>query len=114
MSKFQARIAFSKPIERGYQLLPFKFIPLDDSRYVLVNMAGDFLTVDEPDLRALVDHSLSSGEATYRELRASDRDQRPGQHEPAHHGHGDDEPRVVRRRQNVVEQNPDDLGRREL
>ena len=70
MSKFQARTAFSNPNEKGYQLLPFKFISLDDSRYVLVNMAGDFLTVDEPDLRALVDHSLSSGEATYRELRA--------------------------------------------
>lgn len=51
--------SFAGPHRAGtYSLLPFKFMPLDDSRYVAVNAGGDYLLAPRSDILATVEHRL--------------------------------------------------------
>ncbi len=69
MSQFQA-IEFYKTSKSSYRLLPFRFIPLDEERYVLTNMAGEYLVSVRDKLSDLLQHKLSNDDPTYIELRA--------------------------------------------
>ncbi len=70
MSKFQ-EIEFYRSRRGGsYSLLPFRFAELDSHRYVLTNLAGEFLTVPKGALAPFVRHELEPSSPLYTELRA--------------------------------------------
>lgn len=69
MSKFQPISFFSKKKE-GYKLLPFKFSELDSDRYLLTNIAGEYLILKKEILESLVNHKLGSDDQAYINLRA--------------------------------------------
>jgi uncharacterized protein len=69
MSKFQPISFFSKKKE-DYKLLPFKFSELDSDRYLLTNIAGEYLILKKEILESLVNHRLSSDDQAYINLRA--------------------------------------------
>ena len=56
--------------QAGYQLLPFKFIGLDSANYVLVNLAGEHLVLDQRHLENLVSHRLEKTDPIYTDLKA--------------------------------------------
>src|SRR5262245_57905136 len=53
-----------------YVLLPFRFIRLDSTRYVVTNMVGEYLIVSEQILRALIRHRLPVHCKEYDELKS--------------------------------------------
>src|SRR5579872_2706770 len=59
-----------KPTSSHYQLLPFRFTELNQERYVLSNLAGEFITLPKELLPALINHTLPSELPEYLELRA--------------------------------------------
>src|SRR5689334_21690499 len=69
MSKFQ-QIESYNPSSSEYQLLPFRFTELDQSRYVLTNLAGEFITVQKEIVPKLIKHTLRGNEPEYIELRS--------------------------------------------
>jgi uncharacterized protein len=69
MSKFLPFNAYRKTSNK-YALLPFRFTELDESRYVLVNIAGEFLTLPKEIVPKLIGHTLSDEDPEYVELRA--------------------------------------------
>lgn len=74
MSKFQPMTFYNRgqsnqPLA-NYQLLPFKFSELDHSRYVMTNIAGEYLVASKEDVHAFANHNLPSTSATYINLRA--------------------------------------------
>lgn len=69
MSKFQRIEVFRKP-KHGYQLLPFRFTTLEADRYVLTNLAGEYVIASGETLRNLVSHQLREGDPAYVALRS--------------------------------------------
>src|SRR5262245_61167840 len=69
MSKF-LQIDSYKPASTEYQLLPFRFTELDRERYVLTNIAGEFVTLPKEIIPKLINHELGPDEPMYAELRA--------------------------------------------
>jgi uncharacterized protein len=63
-SRFQPSNAFL-PEAGKYGLLPFRFIKLDESRYVLTNFAGEYIVTDRATLSGLVKKSLQPGTDLY-------------------------------------------------
>jgi His-Xaa-Ser system radical SAM maturase HxsB len=53
-----------------YQLLPFRFTELDATRYVMSNIAGEFVTLPREILPKLINHQLREDDPTYVHLRA--------------------------------------------
>lgn len=51
-----------------YELLPFRFMPLDSTRYVLTNLAGEYILLSRPDLVQFVGHKLSEESPVLLEL----------------------------------------------
>lgn len=74
MSKFQPITFYESGPERqpnfGYQLLPFRFSELDHARYVLTNIAGEYLVVNKEDVHSFANHTLPPTSSTYINLRA--------------------------------------------
>jgi uncharacterized protein len=70
VSKFQPLSAYQTPLADGYQLLPFRFTPLNDREYVLTNQAGEFIVLERPALEALVRHRLSGTNGIYDDLKS--------------------------------------------
>jgi len=73
MSKFRPITFYSsQPADTSaqYQLLPFRFTQLDDSRYVATNIAGEHIVLDPPTLHAFVGHKLPATDPAYITLRA--------------------------------------------
>src|ERR1035441_3798018 len=58
------------PETGAYQLLPFRFIPLDAKRYVLTNFVGEYCVVERDSLQALVDKTLRPGSPAYSALKS--------------------------------------------
>jgi uncharacterized protein len=58
------------PAERGYGLLPFRFLRLDAKRYVVVNEVGEWEVLDRTSLDALVRKTLPQGTPLYRSLKS--------------------------------------------
>lgn len=54
----------------GYKLLPFRFTPLDSTRYVLSNIVGEYRIVRRDVLTDLVSHKLQAGTDIYDELKS--------------------------------------------
>lgn len=64
-----------KTIERyqstdAYHLLPFRFLSLDENRYVLTNLAGEHLVLSKENLHSFVRHQLPYGSDVYNELKS--------------------------------------------
>jgi His-Xaa-Ser system radical SAM maturase HxsB len=53
-----------------YNLLPFRFMRFDASRYVLVNEVGEFIFLDEKTFRSFSTHALSVEHPSYLDLKA--------------------------------------------
>ena len=70
MSRFQPLEFYQRPSLSHYQLLPFRFSPLNDREYVATNLAGEFYVLAQDDLQALVRHELPHTSETYQDLRA--------------------------------------------
>lgn len=69
MSHFQA-IEYYQPSTAHFDLLPFRFTPLADDRYVLTNLVGEYLILNRGTLLSLLAHELPSTDPMYIELRA--------------------------------------------
>src|SRR5216683_328681 len=70
MTKFQSVEFYRRGPGARYSLLPFRFTELDNERYVLTNLGGEFLTVPKTALAAIVHHELGSSNPLYSELLA--------------------------------------------
>lgn len=61
-----------KPLEEyinaEYQLLPFRFIQLDNHRYVISNLVGEFLVISRAELEILVKKQIEPGTELYNNL----------------------------------------------
>lgn len=53
-----------------YSLLPFRFLPLNGDRYIVTNMAGEYIVLSKPTLRRLIKHELTCDEPVYEELKS--------------------------------------------
>ncbi|MFZ3374107.1 MAG: His-Xaa-Ser system radical SAM maturase HxsB [Chthoniobacterales bacterium] len=63
--------AFYLPSDSSYSLLPFRFIRLDDSRYVAVNEVGEWVVAPRDELELLVRKRLPRHTARYDVYKAS-------------------------------------------
>ena len=54
----------------AYTPLPFNFMPLDDSRYVAVNMTGEYVVTSRENIHALIHRKLPLDSDTFRELKS--------------------------------------------
>jgi uncharacterized protein len=68
-SVFEEAVAYL-PKEKGYNLLPFRFIRLDENRYVAVNEVGEWQTLSRPELDSVVHKALDSNNPLYLSLKA--------------------------------------------
>ncbi len=69
-TKFKDLDFFNQSLESGYKLLPFNFIKLDDSRYVITNIAGEYLVITKEDLYAVANKQLCPGSPVYNTLKS--------------------------------------------
>ena len=69
MSRFHG-IETYQPTSAAYHLLPFRFTALDADRYILTNLAGEYVVLDHHTLQLLVQHHLRPTDPIYTELRA--------------------------------------------
>lgn len=65
---FADRAAFAAGA--GYRLLPFRFAPFDERRYIVSNDAGEYVLLPRHELVELAEHRLSPAAASYRQLKA--------------------------------------------
>ncbi|NJA90243.1 His-Xaa-Ser system radical SAM maturase HxsB [Rhodocyclus tenuis] len=71
MSKFESIEFFNKPDATvPYTLLPFSFTALDATRYVVTNLAGEYILLEREPLQRLVNGTLRTDESLYIDLRA--------------------------------------------
>jgi His-Xaa-Ser system radical SAM maturase HxsB len=68
--RFSALSSYREPESAGYKLLPLRFTPLDRSRYVLSNIAGEFRVVARDIIEALVTHKLQPGSDLYDDFKS--------------------------------------------
>lgn len=68
MSKFHAHSHYQAEKGEAYRLLPFNFTPLDDSRYVLTNIVGEYAVLPRQELHDLIKHRLSPSATSYADL----------------------------------------------
>lgn len=77
MSKFQPisffdrnSAAHARAAPGGYQLMPLRFTELDAERFVLSNLAGEYMVLPRSDVHALAEHRLDASSDTYIDLRS--------------------------------------------
>lgn len=70
MSRFQPPSAYDAAADGRFQLLPMKFTPLLDGRYVLTNMVGEYDVVPHSVVKALARHTLQRTDPFYERLKA--------------------------------------------
>ncbi len=73
MSKFESITFFDRQAvseKADYQLLPFRFTPLDESLYVATNLAGEYRLIGREPLRMLIEGELQGTDPEYVNLRA--------------------------------------------
>ncbi len=68
MSKFHPLSAYEN--SASYKLLPFRFTALDEDRYVLTNMAGEYALLPRQDLYDFVRHRIEPGSTAFRTLKS--------------------------------------------
>lgn len=54
----------------GYQLMPFKFTALDSDRFVMTNIAGEYLVLPKQQVRQFANHTLPMSSDSYVDLRS--------------------------------------------
>lgn len=70
MTRFQPLEFYQRSSSTTYRLLPLRFTALNDSEYVVTNLAGEHLILSRDRLEALVRHELSRTSEDYLNLRA--------------------------------------------
>jgi uncharacterized protein len=70
LSKFEGLAHYNSSLQAGYQLLPFRFIRLDSARYVLTNEVGEFLVIENEQLRPIVDGKVEPSSELYNALKS--------------------------------------------
>src|SRR3546814_9048056 len=71
MSKFQPIEFYERKSSlHKYKLLPFRFSELDGERYVLTNIAGEFLIAPKAAIADFVEHKLAPSNPLYKNLRS--------------------------------------------
>lgn len=73
MSKFQPIAFFNRiPVDRPaqYEILPFRFTALNDSRYVATNLAGEYELIEHEPLQRLIRGEMRAEDPHYSDLRA--------------------------------------------
>ena len=70
MSKFRPLVAFEAGLGSNYKLLPLRFSNLDEDRYVLTNMVGEYHILPKATANQFFKHNLSRGSDDYRELKS--------------------------------------------
>lgn len=68
MSKFQELSFYQAP--GSYSILPLRFTSLDEDRYVVTNVAGEYLVLPNDRLKDFLRHRLPHDDGAYIELRA--------------------------------------------
>jgi len=69
VSKFKPLSSYEESLNKGYQLLPFRFTQLRDDDYVASNQAGEYLVLDRKTLTDLVSHQLEPSSERYADLK---------------------------------------------
>ncbi len=69
-SKFKSLSEYNQEPNLTYELLPFRFIKLDDTRYVLTNEVGEFLLLDRETLVDFVHRKLEPNSSIYNDLKS--------------------------------------------
>jgi His-Xaa-Ser system radical SAM maturase HxsB len=69
VSKFRPLAAYDAASDGQYQLLPFNFTKLDNERYVLANMVGEYVVVPRPTLQSLARHTLRPSDPFFHQLK---------------------------------------------
>jgi uncharacterized protein len=69
-SKFKEFAEYEESSKTGYKLLPFKFLRLDEQRYVLTNEAGEHHVIGEKELRPIVEGKIACDSSLYLELKS--------------------------------------------
>lgn len=67
---FRQAADFRRRAGHSYTLLPFRFLRLDEDRYLASNFAGEFAVVGDSDLLAFVHHQLPIHSPIYNELKS--------------------------------------------
>jgi His-Xaa-Ser system radical SAM maturase HxsB len=70
LSRFKPLSDYEKPLEKGYQLLPFRFTRLDGDEYVLTNLAGEFIVLKRETLQDFVHHQIAPSTSIYADLKS--------------------------------------------
>ncbi|WP_375210465.1 His-Xaa-Ser system radical SAM maturase HxsB [Hyphomonas jannaschiana] len=70
MAKFTDLQSYSDNLAAGYKPLPFRFMPLNSTKYVLTNMAGEFIVTDRESLATFSEGRLSHNSSLYDELKS--------------------------------------------
>ncbi|CAM4488768.1 MAG: hypothetical protein LEGION0403_FIIPPAGN_00426 [Legionella sp.] len=66
--KFQPLSSYESNENTAYKLLPFNFTHLDSNRYVLTNLAGEYLVLTKDELDLLISKKLPIGTINYNNL----------------------------------------------
>lgn len=70
MTKFAPLSTYERGRGSGYKLLPLRFTSLDDDRFVLSNLSGDYHVLSRAATYELLKYSLSSDSDEYRALKS--------------------------------------------
>ncbi len=69
-SKFKNLESYQSGSGTTYSLLPFKFIKLNNDRYILTNMVGEYIVLDRRDLFNIVNKELEQNSNLYNDLKS--------------------------------------------
>ena len=69
-SKFHDIDHYSSEANSQYKLLPFNFIRVEDSKYLLTNIVGEYIILKRSDIERLVHKEVLFGSELYNELKA--------------------------------------------
>jgi uncharacterized protein len=69
-SKFKSLDDYNQSLLTEYKLLPFRFIRLDEHRYVLTNEVGEYLVLKRDDLFSFVQKSIPPNSQLYNNLKS--------------------------------------------
>jgi uncharacterized protein len=68
--RFKTLEFYNQSLNSGYQLLPFRFIRLDTSRYVLTNEAGEYVVLSQDVLHDFTYKRLAPNSDVYNLLKS--------------------------------------------
>lgn len=69
-SDFKPGTDFLSTLNKGYTLLPSRFIRLDDNRYVVTNLVGEYVVLSRLELEQYVNHQIEPASLLYCDLKS--------------------------------------------